>query len=118
MSTESDVWAMSDIFGQLQAELERRQQAFFPFTLTELTPFERKALDLFQHKVHLTRDELSDVLEVDREFVQSMLDRFVEQGALLEYQSESECRYRPLFVRERSNEKSRNIWDAVGKLIR
>jgi len=108
---------MSDIFGQLQRDLERREQGFSPLDLLELSPLERQVMILFMRHSHLSLAEITDLLERDSGALQTILDGFVQKGFLLAFQSSGGPRYRPVFARKRPREMPPNIWAAVEALI-
>jgi predicted transcriptional regulator len=108
---------MDDIFGRLQQELERRERNFSPLDLLELSPLERKAMNLFLRHGHLSLAEVADMLEMEREAAQFVLNAFVEKKWLLEFQLGGEQHYRPLFARKRARKMPPDIWTAIEELI-
>jgi len=108
---------MNDLFGQLQREVERREQGFSPLDLLDLAPRERQVMTLFVRHSHLSLAEVAEKLDADADAVQAILDDFVSKGYLLAFQAGRERRYRPLFARKRSRELPPNIWAAVEALI-
>jgi predicted transcriptional regulator len=108
---------MNDLFGQLQREVERREQGFSPLDLLDLPLLERQVMTLFVRHSHLSLVEVVEKLNADAEAVQTILDDFVNRGYLLAFQSEGQPRYRPLFARKRPRELPRSIWAAVEELL-
>ncbi len=107
---------VNDIFGQQQRDWGRRDRGFSPLDLVELSPVERKAMNLFLRHGHLSLVEMIDKLEMDQGAVQSMLDAFVDEGMVRAFQIQGEQHYRPHMARKRVRKVPANVWAALEKL--
>ncbi|KAA3645067.1 MAG: hypothetical protein DWQ07_16885 [Chloroflexi bacterium] len=114
---------MSGLFDRLEGELEKREkeQGITPLDLVDLPVALRKIMRLMLRELQMNLPELHTATQnieetkgISKAELQSLLDKLLDQGWLIQLGEEEAPRYKVNLRRKRSSKLGDSIWSRLG----